>query len=974
MSYIPAEVFKDPGRGMQILEVLDAVQHIVPRQSPSSLIPVSDRARLSTYNRRSIDKEITDANLQEELERFTKSKELFSEIPKAKTEYIKYESGFNAMNNRFTNTKRKSIQGVGVDGSYFHPKNYTQDKMALANIQEGAEKFDKWTGYSGDEEEMVRESIGNTIFWQNASFGQLSVGTPTQVASFVIGMASLVKDERSGFDFLEEISGADFLKKRVECAGLKYLLEGNKLDLADDNFNGIDLFLNTKFKRLFYDKNDNIRILVKNDYSVEKKICSNANGTTGHMFDKEIVDCLKATLSGGGTDEDKAAVIIFMYSIFWMYIAYINSFYELLLKTITDKTIYGEYEKAKNEMVTNFLNLINYAIKKKFKLDDSIDVKDMIVAVQSKTSGTPTKLDLNTTKVALNGVTFNDKKSNVFFGFSEPGTYDKIKSTGGVDNEVFKSANFPIVFSPPVITGTSEIKLIDYRLTIERLTKFLLFDDDVDIPKLSDGTLIAVGAPFQNDEILQATAEALGGYYNEVSESKSLYLNYMDTQINIFRAGVPAREVLKYRDYLLNNFGLIGTTMTTQVQKDAECLKLAGLVLDQYKKLRKEELMMTDDKTIFIEGRRRKLGEELVDYPRQLFRAMKRVKAGTEAVLRIEVAKLTFGLYMKRNPGVPMCGNFLSTLIDKAANIDKSMNDELMKIMERKSVELERKYGKNALKNIIKSATLITLNSIPKPPDSYMQTIASMYGLVGAKISIQAGVPGGPAAAPGGPIAKTQVTLEQRLRIESPKFWIDLKTAFTGKLLFFPIARLDNAVFDDNEFYIMDVINSMIREQLLVYKLKPLTPKTLYTRLQQFGYLMVTANNVDLGSPAKWRALNYIGVRRLLKAEDRFRDIRFTRNIFFNLLANTSFLTDSMNVSIPEASKTSLAIVKYCTNILEKSVDKCNIIISRQLFGQTVQGKMSQSSGTTGIDIAGGSSYASFSPTAGISENNVVKR
>merc|ERR1712018_912578 len=96
----------------------------------------------------------------------------------------------------------------------------------------------------------------------------------------------------------------------------------------------------------------------------------------------------------------------------------------------------------------------------------------------------------------------------------------------------------------------------------------------------------------------------------------------------------------------------------------------------------------------------------------------------------------------------------------------------------------------------------------------------------------------------------------------------------------------------------------------------------------------------------------------------RFSKIRKSRCVFFNLLANNGFLNDSTNVAIAEASNTSLSVVRYCTNALKKDLPKCNIIISRQQFGRTVQDKIQMLTGTKNIDMVSGMSYAEFSEYA----------
>ena len=1000
MSYIPAEYFKNPAQGLMVLEVIDAISHIVPRQDPSSLIPDANRARLSVYNRRAINREITGNNIEDETKKLYKSKDKFNQIAVLKKELNKYASNINVLRNRFLNTKDKVLEGVGIDGAGDHPKNFTQERLALTVIRDGAERFDKWPGFVGTEEKILEESLGNMTMWQAVNMAQLPIGTPVQVSSAVIGLLSPdTNPDPAVVNFLQTMTGEQLVRMRPECEGLRYLLEGNKLDLGDGSFNGVSLFNSTIFGRFF-----------KGAHTVSLKV----NGVNGNQWtfkdlddNSLFADAIKNRVSqlynkdaayyGGSTDEPartKFGMIMYIYAIFFFYCAYIYNLYDQLIVRITDGNLRMEYEKARLLMVRNFLRLVNLAIVKHFKLQVNEDEIDelIIVADKEEVAGgnfvggyedglvkyrlIPNKL------TSVLKATKTNNFSDFTVGFKDPDMYLKlIQAEGSYDKDAFTVDKYPLVFNREHAVGVDQILSVDYRQSIERLTKFLLMDGSGSLPKTSTG-LVAVGANMQNDEIFQSTAEVLDGFYSEMGESKAVYLQYMEMKVHIFESGISSREVINLRDYLLGQFTLIGTTLTTPQQKDLECVRLVNKILDEYKRLRKEELRLTDDKTLFVAGRRRNAGNRIEDLPRQMYRAMRRVKAGTEAVIRLEVAKLTYMLFMNRNPGVMLCNNFMPLLMQKSAEIDMSMNMELSRMMDKKMVELERKYGANALKSIIKQAQVITMATIPPSPQGYLAAIGQMFSSVASRTPGQPMpmIPGGPAAM-GGPIGKRDLTLEQRLRVEQRKFWEDLKTAMSGKTLLLPVAKLTrSSVFEDSSFYMVDIFRSMMFNRLDRVSLRvgdKITEKGIYGRLQQRGYLLVNAQTPELANPAQWRAVSHTSLMRMVKSGDGtyvFKNIRKARDIFFNLIANTSFLTDSMSISIPEASRTSLSLVKYCSNVLKKELPKCNILISRQQFGQTVQGKMEASSGTKGIDVASGMSYAEFSAGVSLGEDDIVRR
>lgn len=999
MSYIPAENFKDPAQALLTLEFIDALGQIIPKQSEYDLIPDRDRLFLTYYNRRSLNRNLRNDNIEEEVEKLHRSREMFEEMGKVKQEYARYGKNVNAINNRFLNGKKKAIPGVGVDGSGDHPKNFTQQRNANVMVQQLATDYNSWEALPGDQEDMLRENIGNVIYWQSSNFSQLPIGTPVELCSAAIELFSLGNPGAGGFSAITNILGDDLLRRRVECVGLKYLLEGNKVDLDDRSFDGINYFQTRSFRRFFYDAGGGagLGFNLKTGYGDDSLITISSSTTTEIMngdFRKNLAqlltpDSILLSTNRKTVNSNKSIIgaILLVYSIFFSYICYVYHLYNELIDRITDNTLKDQYKRARLESYVNFLNLVNFAINKKFF--NGVENTDIIVGKSTSDGdaipgdacsaaelfGTVTGkykiINDNELKAAMDSFGLNSINGNIIVGFKDNTTYTKICKERNINMEMFRPENYPIVFVTNR-AGTPEIVEVDYRQTIERLTNFLLMDKKGSLPK-KNGELITCGAPFQNEELLQATGKVLSGFYTGIARSKSLYLNYMEMKVNIFKSGVPAGEVIALRDYLLNQFNLIATTMATPQQKDLECLKLVEKIVDQYDKLRREEVRLTDDKTILVEGMRRRLGEALEDYPKQLVRAMRRVHSGVEAVVRLEVAKLTEQLYKNRNPGAALCTNFVTELDKRVKAIDDRMNEDLKKLMERKSAEIEKKYGPNAVKSMISSAQLINFGTIPATPQAYLQAVANMFATITGR------APTGVTPSAPGALGKKGTTLEQRLRVEQRKFWEDLRTSFSGKSVFLPVIQLDDdGVFEDSGFYLVDVIKSMILERLIAFKLQPLHPKTIESKVRQAGYIMFGANTADIGNPAKWRGINYKTFKTILRTDDdgvtRFRRLEKARDVMFNLLANGGYLTDSLTISLPEASNVSLALVKYCQNVLKKEVDKCPILISRQQFGQTVQPRMEQFTGTKGVDMISGTAYIEVAAAPGVGENDIVKR
>jgi len=989
MAYIPTDSFLNSKDALTVLENIDMVQHIVPRQDPSSFIPNDEKAKLSFYNKQQIDKDITESNFNEEIGRYMRAKDLYKMLPEVREKYRKYE-GVTNMNNRFMNTSKKSIEGVGVDASGDHPKNWTQEKTALNVIENAAEKAGKWPGSTDKaEEEMYRQSIGNIIFWQSSNWGQLVIGTPVQVASAVIQLTSLAYYDPSAgsvgtYKFVNSVSGSELLKMRMECDGLKYILEGNKVDMQEKGFDGVKFFMNRTFNRFFYARGTGTQIQLKvtgSNTTFQISTSDPSSGKSVVMFDdpvKEALHNLHDPSSKGYyqnvDDESKKnrfCAILVIYAMFFMYVAYIHDLYENLIDKISNKELKDRYLKAKWDTVGSYVNLLNFAVHKKFGFKSTIDVKDLIVVGVKdldKLGGIGAGLldggkDYYDIKYNLKEVLDNIKTdkittSKIYFGFKDSKLYERIfDEMGLIDNEAFSPDNYPIVFSDIAPGTPTKEKAIDYRRTIERLTNFLLMDKG-GVPKLGS-ELIAVGAPYQNEVLLRNTAKAIGGYYAYVSRSKAIYLGYMDLKLNIFSSGVPAKEVIELRDYLMNMFSMIATRVGSPVQKNLECLKLVGYVIEDYRKLRQEELRLTDEKYIYDGGVRRVLGENPKDYMAQFFRSVKKVKLGVQAVIRMEVAKLTYKLFKLRNPGLEVCGNYEKELLARQVDVDKSMEEELGQIFGRMKANLELKYGSNSLRDYEKAAKLITISTLPRAPATYVSAVGQMFSLAGKQVSFSKGV------------------LSRNSGGELPiEFAEYLQTCFKGMTIFLPAVILTNdTVFNDERFFLIDVFRSALAGGLVTVNLMPYSPEVVYKRVQSRGYIMISAETHDMDDPSKWRVVDFRrSMKRLVDEEGRFGNLVRARHFLFDILANDKFLGDLMTTAIPEKSKTSLFMRAYCEDFLRKTYSQCNLLISRDQFGSTVQGDMSTLPMTRGIDMESGDSYVNPFGGLRLTEGDIVRR
>ena len=988
-TYIPAQFFEDPIRGKNTLDILDTLYHIVPRQNSNSLVPIEDLPKLSIYNRRSLSKELKEDNIDSEIKFYVESRKKIEDIPNIINYYNKF-SRINIYNNRFINKETKDISNIGVDGSGLYPDDNGKETLALIQIKKGANSVDELDSFSGVNEKIFEQNLQNLLYWPKVSMSQLPYGTPSQIASAVLFFFCPNKPSEP-HNLIPEFTGRQFVDLRKECEGLKYLLDGSKEDLDSLAFNGVQIFENENFNKFYSGGSNNCFYLINyinggnvitplnaNNYTeLEPNNSAPDNtkllGNLGNNMEQLLTGKLTFE-SGGGpvehTNNNALFGILLIYSNLFLYFGYLSRIYEKLythLKGVVDSEKYAEYERMKIQNRKNIRLFLNRIISKYFFENLPDNVRDNLVYVNENDKvNWDNESQFN---ICLNNVKLKELKNKLYFRFNKV-----IYETEGsnIKTEKVNYKNYPLVFAENV-TGPPNVKIIDYRESIQKMTKLLLSESD-----------IPIGASMQNEEIFTSSCKTIAGFYSSLNLSKTTYLNYMQMKIDIFKSGIPSKEILDLKNYLMNNFNLINTTISTPEQKEFECIKLVDKIVNQYKKLRKEEIKLTSEKTIFSSGTRRLLGEEESDYPRQLTRAIKRLKAGTSALLRIKVAEYTYQIFMERNPGARLCNNFIPFLQEKVKKIDDAFNLELSQIILRKKAEINAKYGANKLKNVSKQLSLINFSSIPPSPQNYLTKIGSLFSSMDSRSGLSSsfsGIPGGPASGPGGPIGKNVLNMEQRLRVEQKKFWEDLRTSFSGKTLYLPVAKLrDGNIFDDSEFYLLDIINSMIFNNVIASKLSSrgkITPKSIYNNIQQKGYILFSSFSQFLGDPTKWKAVNHNSLNKLLIRRDggiRFTKIRKSRCLFFNLIANNSFLTDSLNISIPDASNTSLALVKYCSEIIKKPLPVCNVLISRQQFSQTIQDKMQMLSGTKGINLVSGMSFAEFSEYSSISGNDIIRR
>jgi hypothetical protein len=978
-------------------------------------IPLQNSVKLSTYNKISLDTNLNDNNLMEEIKKLVITENKTIDLNNLQGIYQKFSA--NSFSYNRNQSKKQIIPGVGVDGAGLHPIDAIKEERAINLIQEVSEDKGKWNAMPGDGDEILKESVKNTCFWQACNISQFPIGTPVEVCSAVIELLSPIlntKTASTNVEFKNVLSGKEFIDRRREITGLRYFLDGNVPDIENKNtiIKGVHDFENQKFIRFgrngIIDDRDSelkkkyeIYLLTDVNTGVSPKTII-TGGVVKFQFDNTITDYkllnkelrdeyLKLVISDDPKKDLKLirGVLLFLFTIFFEYACYIYNLYEQKLINKLDKKTSSEFinqlRRSNNMMIGNFILLVNYSLIRKFELKDSsgqyFNAQNFISVQQVKDSTANFPNDKSLTNVIkrihsdkiLGSAKGDQDVIRVFF------ENDDMYNNFNCDENQFKPENFPLVFDTnkllePIVSGaaTAETFLdVSYRQSIQKLTEFLLQGNNGEIPKIKhekskEDIIIAVGAPMQNNDFFQQTFEALESYYTYIKISKQIYLTFANLKIDIFRSGIPSDQIMKwYTDYL-SKFNIIFTSHKFPQKQQIELLKLISYILNEYKKYRKQELKYLAGKSALNRN-----GNRMADRSREIYNGLVSVRAGLSAEMIYSIAKLSYKIFESRTT-YPISSSFITDLDNQKNIFDAEIQAEASKIMQKQKLQINSKLGKGSLQTgQFTGLGLIGPGNIPQPPPQFAQMFAGI--LQPGSIPASMGSFGALGAA-----GKVNISLENRLKVENLKFWQDLRTIFNGRTLFLPVVKLNSRNnFDDSEFYLINILSSMIFNKLSAIQISEngvVSRQALDSRVLNNGYILLAANTADLGNPNSWRCVNYQNIAKLKKPNGVFKDIKKIRGLFFNIIANNMTLTEILNVSIPSGSNTSNGLVKYCANVLKKDLPNCNILISRQQFAKTVQPKMQSLTGTMGIDLMSGVAYYEHGPYVQSRNSDIVVR
>jgi hypothetical protein len=983
-SIIPAEQILKGSNAQRILELFGDSLSSSYISTYFDKIFESNKARLSKYNSNSLETDLDEDNLKKEIERLQLTQEKADDLSNLKKEYSKFSKDI-LFEERFEKLKPYTIIGVGADGSSTYPLNYTQETNDVRKIEYEAQTQTKWNPLSDDGEDYLRESIKNVCFWQATNIAQLPIGSPVEVCSAVIQLLSPMKYAElvgTSATFQNDYTGKQIIEKRKEISGLQYLIDGNLLDIDNKNItiNGKKDFEKQKFVRFgMTGKNSNTALnitisLIPLSLSTPTPFQCNTSAQNNTLVSTELTTSLTKLHMGDITSPEttQRTAILFLFTIFFEYGCYIfNMYNEYLIKKLgkSESALLEFYKKANLLMFNNYILLINYALIRKFKIknssDEYYDPNDFIF-VDDGDSITNLSYDKKMLFKTARRIYPNEikKGKNTIRIFYKAELYTQAAAAEwNVDADQFTRDKFPIAFNTDMDLRApiNTIQDVDYERTIGRLVSFLLQDNKGEIPKMGD-IVIAVGAPFQNEDVFKQTFEALDAYYDFIRNSKNIYKQYMETKLDIFRSSYTAKDINKWYNLFMDRFKIIFTSYSNPDKQQNEILKVIDLVISEYKKLRSDELKFMDTKV--------GLKKNTFDSSKERYRGIMSMKCGLAAEMIIKIAELTYLIYQGKHPGTPSI--FITDLYNIKKNVDKENAEKTKKTLEAVKATLYRKLGKNANKSFVLSNRTVTLANLPPTPPLFTQIFNTALSQLGISIQgISSQTPGVKEA------GKIILPPNLRIKVENIKFWQDLRKLFSGRTILVPVAKTRNNKFNDNEFYLVDIFKSVLFNRLKIFKITQngvINKKLIDSVILNNSYIMMAANEIDLANPISWRCINYNNVAKLLQGEGTFKNIKAAMGAFFNLLANNSVLLNLMSVVIPPNSNITVGLIKYCNSIMKKDLADCTILISRSQFAQTVQPQMGTFSGTSGIDLLSGLSYYKKDGIVAKKTENIVVR
>jgi hypothetical protein len=484
--------------------------------------------------------------------------------------------------------------------------------------------------------------------------------------------------------------------------------------------------------------------------------------------------------------------------------------------------------------------------------------------------------------------------------------------------------------------------------SVKNMLKFLNFEGETD-------EVVACGAPIQNLYIFKCSLEQSLVYLDAIAKSKTIMENFLKKKILFIKSCVSGKYIRDTYDSIRTSLNRI-MTMTTPQSKENERFKLMKKIGDEYKRYLNRSLnygknMLSFIRTGKLRGRNADMNhfeDEIVDITRMHYEI--------KAIALKYIFELSYKIIEDDYSGFPM--NYGGDIYNEVLTYLNEINEEVTNKYNKK-IAIEKAGLINSFKNKVPKIKLSngksTLDLLSnKDVNSIKDFILGSGKSTGLSVlSTKSGI-------------KKNLPLDKKDLIKSDKFWKDLRLSMGGKTIYIGVIKYEKpGVFKDKNFYLLDVVNSMIQKKYL--RKSPIDTKRktirdfLIRSVINNGVLLLVDNTSKLKDPSNWRAMNFDDLDKLGKK----KSTSLVRNIFFNIISSNVEFDNIMREEIPDSSLITKEIKELCKLSGPSNLEKCKFIYSRNEFGKGVKRKMNSHSGTKGINLESGTSYAAWTPLEG---------
>ena len=432
----------------------------------------------------------------------------------------------------------------------------------------------------------------------------------------------------------------------------------------------------------------------------------------------------------------------------------------------------------------------------------------------------------------------------------------------------------------------------------------------------------ACGAPLQKLELFRCTLKESMSYLNVIEQSKEVLIKFLKKKIEFITSGVEVSYVKEKKDQIEIMLNRIAMASSISL-KDKARLDLVKKIVSEYEMYL--NLSINYEKNLTASSSTGKLRKKLKNVGNIDYEIATATKIHYE--LKALALRYTFILTYRIMKDLY---NRMGVVVDYGENIEKEMEVAFKLIDEniKKQANVNISIEKAGLIKKFGSKLPITLSTNSKSGflsgnDAKRIRILIMSGTSSNVSNIFS------TSSESTANGKKNLSRNKKDLVEKDSFWKDLRAALGGKTIYIGVIRYKTKnVFKSTNFYILDVINSMIQKKFIRSHPMESTNKSirrfLIDHVVNNGYLLITDHTDKKGEKTNWRAMNF---KELENISNKKR-LSYIRQIFFNILSNNVEFKEYMQSRIPGNSKIALNLEKLCNLAGDEKLKDCKFVFS----------------------------------------------